>query len=125
MEMAKQGNRPAGGIGSRVVVKPNIHFAGQSAKGITPGHAASHGMAYGNHATDSTKTMRNVGPEKFTAAPVANATKLGNQTSLEAGQGPGSGRQVLPAGVQGCHGAPAPGNPPKAGELFPGWGPKR
>jgi hypothetical protein len=40
-----------GGAGSRAVSKPTQYFTGQSAKGITPGHAASHGMAYGNHAT--------------------------------------------------------------------------
>jgi hypothetical protein len=38
------------------------------------------------------------------------------------GGGPGKGREVMRTGTQGCHGAPAKGDPtPKANSLWPGW----
>jgi hypothetical protein len=44
----------------------------------------------GNKGTDSAKRLNPVEP-KFTQSPVSSGVKLGNQTALEAGQGPGQG----------------------------------
>ena len=120
--MAK-GNRPAGGIGSRVNVSPPSR-TGQPARGVNPGHVAQHGVALGNKAMNDPKRLNPAEP-KFTQAPVSGGVKLGNQTSKEAGMGPGAGRTVMRSGMQGTHGPVAPGNPPPAGELFPGWPAKR
>jgi len=115
--MAK-GNRPAGGIGSRVVTKQAVR-TGQPARGVNPGRVAQHGLALGNKATDSTKRLNPVEP-KFTQSPPS--VKLGNEVAKNVGGGgPGAGRTVMRSGAQGTHGPVAPGNPPPAGELFPGW----
>jgi hypothetical protein len=37
------------------------------------------------------------------------------------GGGPGKGREVMRTGSQSCHGAPAQGNPPPAGNPLAGW----
>jgi hypothetical protein len=39
--------------------------------------------------------------------------------------GVGGSRTIYKTGVQSQHGAPAPGNPPPKGELFPGWPAKK
>jgi hypothetical protein len=48
---------------------------------------------------------------------------MGNSVALNVGKGGvGTGRVLYgQCGSQGTHGPTAPGNPPKAGELFPGW----
>ena len=117
--MAK-GNRSnaGGGPASRVNVTKPVR-TGAPARGIGPGHVAQLGTALGNRAMDRQTDYK--GDPKFTAAPAGGGAKLGNQTSLEAGQGAGAGRSVMPVGGQGTHGPVDPGSPPPAGELFPGW----
>lgn len=118
--MAKQGNRPAGGIGSRVNVRGPVR-TGAAAKGINPGHVAQTGTALGNRAMEKQTSYR--GEPKFTAGPTFGAVPLGNEVARNVGAGGvGTGRTLYgQAGTQGCHGKPDPGNPPPAGELFPGW----
>jgi hypothetical protein len=72
------------------------------------------GNAWGNHATHEGRTDytgerlhndRNFQPVKF-----------GNEVALNVGKGgPGAGREVMPSGGQGCHGAVNPGQPRPAG----------
>ena len=119
--MAK-GNRSGtggGGIASRVNVRPPMR-TGQPASGINPGHVGQHGTALGNKAMNDAKRLSPAVP-KFTAGPTGGAVPLGNATAFTAGQGAGAGRQIMKAGGQGTHGPVDPGNPPPAGELFPGW----
>jgi hypothetical protein len=118
--MAK--NKPAGGIGSRVVVKPTIHFAGQSAKGIAPGHAAQIGEAQGNRAMEKQTNYR--GDPKFAAAPFTSGVPLGNEKALDVGGGgPGTGRVVYGCGVQAQHG-PVAGKPaPQGRDILNDFGP--
>lgn len=116
--MAK--SNAGGGINSRVNVRPPSRM-GQASRGITPAHAAEIGTALGNRAMEKQTNYK--GDPKFTAA--RPSVPLGNETAKQAGQGPGAGRVVYGSGTNATHGPVAPGNPPPAGELFPGWGPKR
>ena len=93
--MAK-GNRPAGGIGSRVVTKQSVR-TGAPARGVNPGHVAQQGTALGNKVMESSKRLNPVEP-KLTTSP--RSVPLGNQTALSAGQVPGSGRTVSSSGSQ-------------------------
>lgn len=110
-------NNKGGGIGSKSMAKPRQYFTGQPARGINPGHAASHGIAYGNHTMQGTTNYR--GPEKFTSSPPS--PKLGNAVAQSTVCGRGGSRTVMPAGGQGTHGPVNPGQPAPSGELFPGW----
>jgi hypothetical protein len=71
---------------------------------------------------DSTKVMRNVGPEKFTAAPPSVA--LGNSVAASTVCGPGGSRSVMPSGGQGQHG-PVAGKPaPQGRDILGSFGPE-
>jgi hypothetical protein len=120
MKMAK--NKAGGGIDSRVVTKQPVR-TGQAAKGINHRYPSSAGMNYGNHATDSTKVMPNPAPKLLAASPVSGGVKLGNQTAMEAGQGPGAGRNVSRTGSQGQHGAPEGRPAPKGRDILSAFGP--
>ena len=117
--MAK-GNRPAGGIGSRVVTKQSVR-TGAPARGVNPGHVAQQGIALGNKAMDSSKLMNPVEP-KLTTSP--RSVPLGNQTALSAGQGPGSGQTVSSSGSQAQHGAPEGRPAPQGRAILGEFGPE-
>jgi hypothetical protein len=100
-------SKAGGGINSRVNVRPPGR-QGSPARGINPGHVAQTGTTFGNRAMEKQTNYR--GEPKFTASPPSGGVKLGNQTSKEAGQGPGAGRVVYGGGTQQQHGPAAPGN---------------
>lgn len=117
--MAK-GNRPAGGIGSRVVTKQSVR-TGAPARGVNPGHVAQQGTALGNKVMESSKRLNPVEP-KLTTSP--RSVPLGNQTALSAGQVPGSGRTVSSSGSQAQHGAPEGRPAPQGRAILGEFGPE-
>jgi hypothetical protein len=120
------GNKVAGGIGSRVVNPQGVRN-GAPARGLNPGGVSQFGEAIGNHVTDGGRVPYRGDPVRNGLTPAGGAVPLGNQIATNVGKGGvGTGRTLYgQCGSQGTHGAPAPGNPPKAGELFPGWPAKR
>jgi hypothetical protein len=98
--MAKNGNRPAGGQGSRALGAPTTYFIGQPSTRIDPRGVSQIGSSIGNHSTDNAKRLtRSVEPVR-TGERGCFGVPLGNQTATEAGQGPGSGRNVSRCGSQ-------------------------
>jgi len=98
----KSGNKPAGGLGSRVV-KEVPQRLGTPARGISPGAVSQLGEAIGNHATQSGNRLPYAG-EKYLVGktPAGGAVPLGNQIATNVGKGgPGVGREVFPCGSQG------------------------
>jgi len=89
--------RPGGGMGSRVVKNVGVR-TGKPAMVKNPGHVAQYGSAQGNHITDRGSTGYRGDPPGM--RPASPNVKLGNQTALEAGQGPGAGRSVSRCGSQ-------------------------
>jgi hypothetical protein len=66
---------------------------------------------YGDHVTNKDSTGYR-GP-KFHDGKSFQPVKFGNEVALNVGKGgPGTGREVMASGSQGCHGQPAAGNPP-------------
>jgi hypothetical protein len=109
-----------GGLHSRVVVRPGIN-TGSGAKGINPGYIQQIGTMQGDHATSTgDKRLHPIEP-KFVNAPAGGSQRLGNEVALNSKSAPGQGRTIYDRGSQGQHGAPVRGNPPPAGELFPGF----
>jgi hypothetical protein len=121
MATNRSGHRPGGGIASNKVVHRTGPKVEPRSKGVNPGGAGQLGQAQGNHITD----RRN--PSNYRGEPLygggAYNPPVGPTNNLVSG--PGGGREVMRSGSQGTHGSPARGNPPPAGELFPGWGAKR
>lgn len=106
------GNKKGGGIGSRATNAPTTYFTGQPSTRINPKGVSQVGQSIGNHATDSGRMLRGgVEPVRQGAMGGVGSVPLGNQTSLEAGQGPGSGRQVHACGSQQGLRSPAPIGP--------------
>jgi hypothetical protein len=125
MQMARA-NVKGGGIGSRVV-KEVGYRTGKPATRISPGGASQIGESVGNKATDSNRMLRkSADPVREGSFPAGSigAVKLGNEVARNVcGGGPGKGRELLgKSGTNQVYGAPAQGNPPKGGELFPGFG---
>jgi hypothetical protein len=114
-------SKAGGGINSRVNVRPPSKM-GQAARGVNPGHVAQDGLALGNKAMNDPKRLNPAEP-KFTQSPPS--PKLGNQTALSAGQGPGSGRSVMRSGSQAQHGAPEGRPAPTGGDILSSFGPER
>jgi hypothetical protein len=110
-------SKAGGGINSRNVVRPGGRN-GAAARGINPGHVAQHGLALGNKAMNDPKRLNPAEP-KFAQSP--QSVRLGNEVAASTVCGPGGSRTVMRSGAQGQHGPAAPGNPPPAGELFPGF----
>jgi hypothetical protein len=119
--MAKGNHRAGGGIKSRVNVERPVR-TGAARRGPHVAGLAQLGQKQGSHATNRGNT--GYGGEKFWGPKQGISVPLGNSVALNVGGGgPGKGRTLHgQAGSQGCHGAPAPGNPmPKAKALWPGW----
>jgi hypothetical protein len=123
--MAK--NKPAGGLGSRVVTKQSVRN-GMPARNQSPRGVSQIGSSMGNHATEGGGKTLKGGVEQVQRGviPGVGSVKLGNEVAKNVGGGgPGTGRVVMGCGTQGMHGPAAPGNPPPRGELFPGWPAKK
>lgn len=119
--MTKQGNRPAGGIGSRVVTKQPVR-TGAAAREMDPRGVSQIGSSMGNHSMDNSKKLtKSVEPVR--GAPMSSVA-LGNQTALSAGQGPGSGRTVSRSGSQAQHGAPEGRPAPQGRDILSEFGPE-
>jgi hypothetical protein len=122
--MRSSGTGSGGGLGNNKVVRPNVR-TGTAARAQNPRGVSQIGQSLGNHSTgDAKKLTKSAEPVRGAAMPKFSVP-LGNETARTAGQGPGAGRVTSKSGSQGVHGPVNPGNPPPAGELFPGWGPKR
>jgi hypothetical protein len=123
MAKSKAGHRPAGGIGSKNVVRKPVR-TGAGAKAKVVAGVAQIGQRQGNHITEQGATS--YGGVSMRDGAGYNPVKYGNEVALNVGAGgPGKGREVMRTGSQGCHGSANPGNPtPKAKELWPGWGDK-
>jgi hypothetical protein len=115
--MAKNrgGHRPAGGIASRQHVEKPVR-TGSGSKGISEGWVGQRGQKQGSHTTDGRETSYR-GEPKFTGKNF-QPVKFGNEVSLNVGAGgPGKGRETMPCGSQGTHGATNPGSPPILSEF--------
>lgn len=109
-------------VSKNVVNKPVI--TGKSARGINPGAVAQLGGVYGSHITDRPGTDYAGEPYLVGKNPAGGNVVLGNQKALDVkGGGPGTGRQVMARGSQGCYGEANPGSPaPGANKpIFPGF----
>lgn len=107
--MANGKSSPGGGPGSRALGKPTTYFTGQPSQRVNPGGAGQLGQTLGNHSTGNSKTLRNPATPMYGGSfGGPGSTKLGNETALRAGQGPGAGREVSRCGSQqGVSPAPA------------------
>jgi hypothetical protein len=86
------GNKPAGGLGSRVV-KEVPQRLGQKPTGVNPGAVAQFGSSIGNHATESGSNLKYRGESYREKTPIS--VPLGNQLATNVGKGgPGTGRTV-------------------------------
>jgi hypothetical protein len=125
MAMKKSGSsRSGGGINSKVNVSVPVR-TGQKPTGVNPAAVAQFGSALGNHATQSGNRLPYKGEPYREKTPIG--VPLGNAVALNVGKGGvGTGRTLYgQCGSQSTYGPTNPGNPPKAGELFPGWPAKR
>jgi hypothetical protein len=109
MEMAKKsnminsGNRPAGGLGSRVI-NPQGQRLGQAARGVSPGAVSQLDEGVGNHVSDGAggRTSMYRGEGWFDGkTPAGGNQRLGNQLTNNVGKGgPGTGRVIYTSGSQ-------------------------
>jgi hypothetical protein len=100
-------NKPGGGIGSKSMARTTSYFTGQQAMKKYPAGVAQLGLAQGNHTSDPSRTTNYRGePTKLGPMTGPTNVKLGNQTALEAGQGPGAGRTVMRSGTNNQYGKP-------------------
>lgn len=108
-----------GGIKSRNVTNRPVR-TGAAARAQNPRGVAQYGSAMGNHSTEGGGKKLTKAVETVPGRSIPSV-KLGNEVAASTTCGPGGSRTVMRSGGQGMHGAPAPGNPPPSGELFPGW----
>ena len=126
MAKNRSGHRPGGGIASRVNVQPKIR-TGAGNRGVSVGATGQLGQKQGDHTTalgGGRTSYRGEGPIHQGAA--LRPAPLGNAKALDVGKGGcGTGRTLYgQAGVQGQHGAAAPGNPPaKSTDILRQFGP--
>jgi hypothetical protein len=97
----KQTNKPAGGLGSRVVKDVGVR-TGQPARGISPRGVSQIGASIGNHSTDQGTNLSYKGEKWFDGkTPAGGAVKLGNELATRVGKGgPGADRTVMRCGSQ-------------------------
>jgi hypothetical protein len=109
--VSTSGNQKGGGYGSRQHVEKSVK-TGTGSKGTRPGGAESIGKSYGKHVTNKGNDTGYRGPQFYTGKQFQSGVKFGNEVSLNVGKGgPGTGRDIHPAGGQGCHGTPDRGKP--------------
>jgi hypothetical protein len=117
-------SKSGGGITSRNVVRPGVR-TGSAATGYNPGRAGQIGSALGDHAEHG-QVRGDPREAPHTARPHAAGVRLGNEVATNVGGGgPGTGRTVYRAGVQGTHGPVirGPSVPPR--DILSGFGPER
>jgi hypothetical protein len=120
--MAKNmsGHKPAGGVGSKNIVRPGVR-TGAAATGYNPGRVGQIGSALGNHAEHG-PVRGDPREAPHTARPAGGEMRLGNEVATNVGKGgPGTGRRVMASGSQGMHGPVNRGNPPPTGDVLAGW----
>jgi hypothetical protein len=119
MSKARSGGGPSG----KNVTSVGMH-TGAARRAQNPAFAKQLGTHVGNHSEG-----RVAPPAKVIAsrdAGPALPSILGNALATNVGKGgPGAGRTVYATGVQGQHGAHAPGTAPPSGSVFAGWEGKR
>jgi hypothetical protein len=121
--MAKGNHRPGGGIKSRTVVHKPVR-TGAAREHIQKAAVAQIGQRQGDHVTNRAGSTGYrgeslIGPKSPISEP------MGNEIAVATKCGPGGSREVMRTGSQGVHGSPNPGNPTPAGEIFPGFGPRK
>jgi hypothetical protein len=112
-----------GGPSSKQVVNKPVRY-GQPSRGVSPAGVNQIGTSRANHAMDAPGRVlrKDVTPIYGGPAPTAAGVKLGNETALTAGQGPGAGRTVRACGSQGQQG-PVAGSPkPQGRDILGGFG---
>ena len=93
--MAKNVNRPAGGIGSKAnAPKATAYYTGAAAKGITPGYASQRGEAVGNHTMQGPTNYR--GEPMVTSMLAGGDRRLGNAVAASTVCSVGGSRTVMP-----------------------------
>lgn len=108
-------HKPAGGPKSKNITEPRVR-TGSGSKGIDPGWVGQRGQKQGSHVTDRRDSSYR-GEEKFTGKNF-QPVRFGNEVALNIGKGgPGTGRETMPCGSQGTHGATGkPGLPSTRGQ---------
>jgi hypothetical protein len=111
--------RSGGGINSSVVVREGIRSAPRTTNVVNPRGLSQYGTATGSMLNkQGSFTSRNSAEPVFDA-PKADRVPMGNALVNDVGKGsPGAGRQVLRAGSQGQHGAPAGPAPVQGRDIF-------
>jgi hypothetical protein len=116
--MAK--HKPAGGLGSKNVVRKPVRQGSQRER-VHGAGAAQQGQRQGDKAMSGHGGATGYRGESLITGQ-GYPSRLGNEVAESTKAGPGGSRDVYKSGFQQTHGAPAAGNPtPKAKELWPGW----
>jgi hypothetical protein len=112
-----------GGYHSRPHVEKPIK-TGTGSRSARPAGVAQIGQSQGDHITNKSDTGYR--GEKLHNDRTFQPVPFGNQVALNVkGGGPGTGREVMASGSQGCHGTPAQGNPPAQGkDILGAFGPE-
>jgi len=110
--VSKSGNQKGGGYGSKQHVKTSVR-TGSGSHSTRPAGVNMLGAMQGNKVTSQKGTTPYTG-EKLHGGRSFQPVPFGNAVALNVGGGGvGKGRTLHgQAGSQGCHGSPAPGNPP-------------
>jgi len=110
--VSKSGNQKGGGYGSRQHVEKPVR-TGTGSRGTHPGGVAQLGQHVGDKATHGNPKGTGYRGEPLHNNRSFQPVPFGNEMALNVGKGgPGTGREVMASGSQGCHGQPAAGNPP-------------
>jgi len=107
------------GIRSKNVTRPGVR-TGAGAKAINHAGAAQIGVRVGDHVTNQGATGYG-GVGVYSNGPGYNKAPYGNEVAKNTVCGVGGSRTVYARGTQGVQGSAAPGNPPPAKALWPGW----
>jgi hypothetical protein len=107
--MRRSGTGSGGGIGMNKNVEPRVR-TGTGSRGTHPGGVAQLGQHVGDKATHGNPKGSGYRGEPLHNDRNFNPVPFGNSVALNVGKGgPGTGREVMASGSQGCHGTPAQG----------------
>jgi hypothetical protein len=115
----KQGNRPAGGLGSRVVKHSSNPKVEPRPRAVNPAAAGQLGTSLGDHAT--VKQSPGARPLKGAGQPVYGGPGYEAKGPMQGKVGVGGGRTIHKSGSQATHG-PTTGQRPQPGNPFEKWG---